>query len=654
VVSPVLRDSDLRSIVAVPLMSRDRFFGVLYAGGYGKGLFQADDAEMMEMLAGRVAGSLERVHLFDNERTARRDAERAFDQLAQTHRITSLLAGAVTAEQVATALARSMVAGSGSSQARSSEFWLLRNDRLVAMHGPEGGDGEAGSDHLPLEASSVTARAAREMRPVYAPVAELSRSAALTGSRSSDRASFAALPVVDGEECMGVLVVSYSQPQEFAPEEREFLSGVVAQAVQAFDRARLYVQQQQLAQVSSFFARAAKVTAEASSLADTLERLATLALEVLGDICLVDVVEADVGLQRTVALHKDPSRQRAVDRLRNEYPPDPAGDHPAAAVIRAGKVLWSEEMSDDFLRSNTRDEEHFGLTKFLGFRSYLAVPLASDGEILGAMTLVSTSRRFTRTDVSFAEALAQQVAAVVDNARQYDATSRISQVLQESLLPQELPQVPGIDVHTLYLPATSGLEIGGDFYDLIALPDGRVWFTVGDVAGHDSEAAAMMGHLRSAARTLMGQTETPAELIHSLQASWGLLGFKRIATTLCGLLDPGTGEMFLASAGHYPPLLVGPEHSHFLEVRPSPPLGVHRGRVHELKAAIAPGEILLLYTDGAIDERVLGSEKSMGRLGEIAVDGPLNARAVCDRIIDRLDVDRLDDLALMAIERRAG
>ena len=242
-------------------------------------------------------------------------------------------------------------------------------------------------------------------------------------------------------------------------------------------------------------------------------------------------------------------------------------------MIRTGKTRWSGVMSDDFLRATTRDDAHFALVRELEFRSYLSVPLVADTTTLGALTLVSGSRPFRPEDVRFAERLAEQVAAVVDNARRYEATLRTSHVLQQSLLPQRLPDVPGLQIATRYLPATRGLDVGGDFYDLVTLPNGNVAFVVGDVEGHDRDAAALMGHLRSAARALAGQFDTPSQVIAALQQSWQLLDFDRIATGLFGSFVPSSGALVLASAGHYPPCWSGPTRHGTCRCDPERPWG---------------------------------------------------------------------------------
>lgn len=238
---------------------------------------------------------------------------------------------------------------------------------------------------------------------------------------------------------------------------------------------------------------------------------------------------------------------------------------------------------------------------------------------------------------------------MVDNARRYESTLETSQVLQQSLLPQALPEIAGLEVAYRYLPATRGLEVGGDFYDLVALSDRRVSFLIGDVAGHDRQAAAVMGQLRSAARVLVGQVSDPAELIGALQQSWGLLGFDRIATALFAQLDLESGRLVMASAGHEQPLLVEPGTTCYLPVESSPALGVPVGTPINWKGALGRDQVLLFYTDGAIEERDVGVMFGLERLAKAAGAGAVDPESVCDRVVEVLPSDRNDDVALLAL-----
>jgi len=650
-VSSSLGRKDIRSIVAVPMLCGERLLGVLHAGSRQVDHFTEADIELLEMMASRLAGAVERVRFFESERAARHEAERNANRLDRLQKITSALLAASSEADIASALTETI----GGSPDHLGVFWCG-----VWLRRPEGLEpinialpetlGETLRD-VPFQSDHPLAAVAREHAPVFVTdsTAALARYPEL-GAIPPAIESFAVLPIVLRGECLGVFVVTYSHRHRFESIEREFLAAAVDQVALALESVRLNTQQRQLAEMSSFFADALKVLAEAGDLAHTLDRLADLALGILGDICLIDVVNEDGELSRMVARHRDPTRQRLTNRLRTDFPPDPVGNHPAVEVVRSGRTRWSPHMSEDFLAATTRDEQHLGLVKELGFRSYISVPLSGDGEILGSVSLVSTTRSYGADDAAFAEALAKQVAAVVDNARRHDSSVRTSHTLQQSLLPQSLPDVPGLLVDTRYLTASRGLEVGGDFYDLVVLPDGWVLFMIGDVAGHDRNAAALMGHLRSAARALAARAQTPGALIAALRHSWALLGFDRIATVLFGSLDPASGDLRLASAGHYPPLLIGEADAYYLGVEPDTPLGAAGAGVADWHGTLAPRDVLLLFTDGAIDERRTGSEQSMADLAATVTRRATSPAAACDLVVDMLDVDRADDVALLALQ----
>lgn len=306
-------------------------------------------------------------------------------------------------------------------------------------------------------------------------------------------------------------------------------------------------------------------------------------------------------------------------------------------------------MSDDFLRATTRDDEHYRLVRALGFRSYLAVPLASQ-DVSGSVTFVSTSRPFGKDDVVFAQELAGQVAAVIGTVHRYEATLRTSHVLQHALLPSSMPEVPGAIVHSRYLAATNGIEVGGDFYDITRRDDHGADFMIGDVAGHDREAAAMMGQIRSAARTLGLVSSGPAEMMATLSRSWTQLGFDRMATLLVVRYSRAGRRITAVSAGHYPPLLIDDSDASYLPVPPNPPMAAPTASMAEWNGVVHPGQILLLFTDGVIDERHAGVDAGMARLASVAAGGDPDPDAVCDRVIAMVGPERTDDLALLAIK----
>ncbi len=651
VVSPVLRTSGLRSIVAVPILLEDRLLGVLYAGSRRLNYFAMVDAELLELIAARWAGALERVQAFESERKARAQAERTADYLARLQRITSKLLAATTTNEMAATLTESLSTDALGVDIAWSSVWLVQDENLVLVPTPRNLPMSQSHLEIPLDDEGPIASTVRDRCATYAPQSDEDRPAILPEDGRLLHTSWAVLPLLIRHESIGAVVVAYRQAHEFEQEERDFLSAVADQAAQGIERARLYAAQVALAETNAFFAQSARAIAEGADYADTLARLATLALHVMGDICLIDVVGENGNPTRMVAQHRDPASQHFADKLRSEFAPDPLGQHPAVDVIRAGETRWSEEMSDTFLRETTRDDAHYLLVKALDFRSYITVPLMGQTGVLGALTLVSSGRSFGPVDVSFAERLAEHVAAVVDNARRYEATLQTSQTLQERLLPQRLSRIPDLRVATRYLPATRGLEVGGDFYDLIVLQSGAAVFMIGDVAGHDREAAALMGQLRSAARALAGQVDNPSELIAVLQQSWDMLGFDRIATGLFCWLEPKNGDLVVGSAGHYPPLVVEPgSAARYVPVVPSGPLGSSASRdAVDWHGRLEPDQTLLMFTDGVIDEREVGAEASMEDLAQVAAGDDLSPEALCDRVVRMLPEDRIDDAALMAI-----
>src|SRR3712207_447412 len=175
----------------------------------------------------------------------------------------------------------------------------------------------------------------------------------------------------------------------------------------------------------------------------------------------------------------------------------------------------------------------------------------------------------------------------------------VAELLQRSLLPDRLPDPPGLRLAARYVPAAVGSEVGGDWYDVVLLPDGEVGLVMGDVVGHDLDAAASMGQLRNALRALAAEGAAPHTVLERLNRLCLHQGLGGMATVLYAVLDPVLGSLRMANAGHYPPLLVHEGERAYLESDPCPPIGAVReapftSSVHRLPA----GSLLVLYTDG--------------------------------------------------------
>ncbi|HLH47195.1 MAG TPA: PP2C family protein-serine/threonine phosphatase, partial [Acidimicrobiales bacterium] len=203
-----------------------------------------------------------------------------------------------------------------------------------------------------------------------------------------------------------------------------------------------------------------------------------------------------------------------------------------------------------------------------------------------------------------------------------------------------------------YLPATSGVEVGGDFWDVSVLPNGDIALAVGDVAGHDMTAAATMAQLRSAARALRApKPGDPAQLVTLLQAAWEQLDLERMATAVFARLEPTTGRLQVASAGHPPPLMVEPGRAWYLPVEPAPPLGAPPAPPELYEAMWPPGAAMVLYTDGLVEDRSTALDAGLDRLRDVAAASPSSVPDVVVRhVVASLAAESLaDDVALLVV-----
>jgi hypothetical protein len=359
-----------------------------------------------------------------------------------------------------------------------------------------------------------------------------------------------------------------------------------------------------------FLLRASRVLAEARDLQETLERLATMAVPILGDLCLIDMLVEGGSLKRVVARHASPEFQSLADQLRDQFSPDPQGHHPSVQVIRTGTSMWSSDMSANFLQRTTRGDDHLAVVNRLGFTSYMSVPLIASGRVLGSVTLVAagSGRHFGESDLALAEELAQQVAAVIDRARVYDREREVARTLQGSLLPDRLPELPGITAAARYLPSTEGARVGGDWYDVIPVAPGCVGLVVGDVVGHDLTAVTVMGQLRNALRAYARLDPDPASSLRQLGGFTEQFGLERSGTVLFGVLQLPAGTLTLASAGHPPPLVVPTTGAPwFVDLDPGPLLGVAPMHYPLHEVLLGPGDLVVFYTDGLVEDRDTGS-----------------------------------------------
>jgi serine phosphatase RsbU (regulator of sigma subunit)/anti-sigma regulatory factor (Ser/Thr protein kinase) len=248
------------------------------------------------------------------------------------------------------------------------------------------------------------------------------------------------------------------------------------------------------------------------------------------------------------------------------------------------------------------------VVKLLAGTSMLLLPLATRDSSLGFIVCVrkDSYRHFDDYDAEIGMEFASRAAIFIDNARQYNRERATALTLQRSLLPTGLSAPSSVEVRHRYLPGSQLIEVGGDWYESIALPGARVALVVGDVAGHGVRAAVTMGRLRTAIHTLASLELPPTDSLQQLNELMTSLGEREphFATCAYAIYDAVTGNCEIASAGHLPPLLVGRDgKSEFLDVSPAPPLGISEMPIESRTFQIEDGSLLVLYTDGLVEDR---------------------------------------------------
>jgi PAS domain S-box-containing protein len=376
----------------------------------------------------------------------------------------------------------------------------------------------------------------------------------------------------------------------------------------------------------------------------TGRELAHLLVPRLADLAAVDVLDAaSVPPQgrlplrlRRVALAAIPALSRAAEYF------GAAGEvlSPPQSAAVARSLAEQRPVVDELPADADAVHE-------LSLHSMIVVPLTARREIVGAITLMraGSSPPFGQEDVYLAADLARRAATNINNARRYAHEHQTALALQQALLTEPRPPHADVECAARYLPTGTDIEIGGDWYDTVALPGGKTLLVVGDVMGHGFEAAAAMSEYRSLLRTLALQSDRPEAILSEAQRIVDALGFERVATCIVAVLDPVARTCSFASAGHMPPLLVRPDGTRvLLETPGDPPLGVCGSYGYTGRAVpFDPGSVLLCYTDGLVERRGEDIEDCLARLVNVALDPAEPLARLIDALLYRFDPAMSDD-----------
>lgn len=288
-----------------------------------------------------------------------------------------------------------------------------------------------------------------------------------------------------------------------------------------------------------------------------------------------------------------------------------------------------------------------------GIKAMLGVPLVSGDTLVGVLHLGSLGqRRFTQEDSDLLGVVGERVVVALQ-AGLLKTERAASAILERSLVPAALPEVPGFQFAARYVPAAHTRGVGGDWYDVFQLPSGEVWISVGDVAGHGLRSAVVMGRLRTMIRVHAFEGKRPHEVLQLTDREFQFFDPQETATAIIVAAPLGSEEIHVSSAGHPPLLLASPdERARFAEMEPEPFLGVasHLER-SSVRMGFPPETLMVLYTDGLIERREESLAARMDRLRDTVT--AVEPEVVCRRVMFRLvgDTSPLDDIAVVAARR---
>jgi serine phosphatase RsbU (regulator of sigma subunit)/CHASE1-domain containing sensor protein len=341
------------------------------------------------------------------------------------------------------------------------------------------------------------------------------------------------------------------------------------------------------------------------------------------------------------------SREKATMTLRLVSAEGPGAEAEPAVLHEDDPVLLAEAVRT---RSPVWMNAALG-----GYVASAALPLLNSGEIVGALRFgYAVPQGFDDEQRARVESVAAQCARAFERASVAEAEHELARSLQESLLPHHLPAVEGLEIAARYEPAAQFIDLGGDWFDAIELGDGRIGLVVGDVVGHGAPAAAIMGQLRSALRAFATDNGAPKEVMRKLSEFSERIEGAEGTTVTYGVLDPVDGSFVYCAAGHPPPLHVGANAARYLDGGRSLPLGVGERTYVGGATEVADGEAILLFSDGAVEQRGRALEVGLARLAAFASEIGPDAESLTSVLLERLELVHEDDIAMLAVTRRVS
>ncbi|NYG54934.1 SpoIIE family protein phosphatase [Nocardioides perillae] len=403
---------------------------------------------------------------------------------------------------------------------------------------------------------------------------------------------------------------------------------------------------------------------------EAMDRLAQLVVPRMADWVTMNTYDERGRTVRSHVLHSDPDFAALAAVTGDELPDAVSEELPSRRLARGEPAILIERVTEEHLEAFVPDPEVRAMLRDLDVHSAMAVPMPGTSRVMGSMVLVNraASPTFTAEDLAVATELARRGGVALERVAAAAEQRELATALQASML-TEPPVLPDAEVEVRYEPASHAAQVGGDWYDVFVERSGSVVLSIGDVSGHDPQAAAMMGQIRALLRGLAFGTESgPADLLTHLDTTLDALGMRATATSVVARLlpagDDGSRVVAWSNAGHLPPVLVPApvdgvrQPARALESPPNVLLGLWPEAARdEHRVELEPGAVLLFYTDGLVERRREVIDAGVGRLlsavDALAVGDDLPLGELCDSLLEKLLPGQGDDdVALLAVRLR--
>nr|WP_218861035.1 SpoIIE family protein phosphatase [Petropleomorpha daqingensis] len=449
------------------------------------------------------------------------------------------------------------------------------------------------------------------------------------------------------------LHVSFREASDHGREDAALLAGPDDDDAADADRERLRF----LAEVSE------AMISSSLDVDDALQKLMDLVVPRLGDWAIVALLGDDRRPTQSARAHSDPARIPDMDAyLDRPDQGDGDQDSPMAAAFYTGEPIAMHPIPSELVDYQLTSDEVRAAWRRLDTDSFVIVPLRARGETFGGLVLLNTSARGPHSEMEIATAVevARRAGLALDNARLYGQQLKVAETLQRSLLTPP-PQPDDLEIAVRYQPAAINMHVGGDWYDAFQQPDGATLLVIGDVVGHNVDAAAAMGQIRSIVRGIaFDRQDEPAAVLGRVDEVMDGLRIGTMATALIARIEQTPEEreqsvrrLRWSSAGHLPPLVRHADGTiDVLSARPEPLLGAdiaqnRTDHVHRL----LPEDTVLFYTDGLVEQGRTTIDAGLERLmGAVRDLGELGPDALCDALLDRIVARRSeDDVAIVAV-----